>query len=93
MATPPRDGMRILWDQHVDLLSGALFMPRVNGLDIIRRLKMEKSEVKIVAISGGGTIAGCNCLELATEAGADTTLRKPLRAASVAGAVKELLPQ
>ena len=47
-----------------------IFMPQVNGLDVIRRLKKEKSEIKIVAISGGGTIAGRNCLELAAEAGA-----------------------
>lgn len=68
--------MQILWDEHVDLLIVDIFMPRVNGLDVIRRLKKEKSEIKIVAISGGGTIAGRNWLELA----------------AAAGAVRELLP-
>jgi len=92
VATTPREGMRILWDEHVDLLIVDIFMPKVNGLDVIRRLKREKPEIKIIAISGGGTIAGRDCLELAAEAGADVTLRKPLKAASVTSTVRELLP-
>ncbi len=92
VATTPRDGMRILREQEVDLLVVDIFMPKVNGLDIIRRLKRELPEVKILAISGGGTIAGRDCLALADEAGADVTLRKPLTAKVLEGTVRELFP-
>ena len=92
-ATTPRDGLRILRQEQVDLLVVDIFMPKVSGLDIIRRLKREMPEVKILAISGGGTIAGRDCLVLADEAGADVTLRKPLTAKAIAAAVGELFDE
>ena len=92
VATTPRDGLRALRDEQVDLLIVDIFMPKVNGLDMIRRLKREMPDVKILAISGGGLIAGRDCLELAVEAGADAILRKPLRAKLLTDTVSELLP-
>lgn len=80
VATTPRDGLRTLRDEQVDLLIVDIFMPKVSGLDLIRRLKREMPKVKILAISGGGLIAGRDCLELGVEASADDTLRKPLTA-------------
>jgi DNA-binding response OmpR family regulator len=92
VATTPRDGLRILREEQVDLLIVDIFMPKVSGLDMIRRLKREMPKVKILAISGGGLIAGRDCLELAVEAGADGSLRKPLTAKALTETVRELLP-
>ena len=93
VATTPRDGMRIMRDDEVDILVVDIFMPKVSGLDIIRRLKRELPKVKILAISGGDTIAGRDCLELATEAGADGTLRKLLTAKALTDSIQGLLPE
>ena len=93
VAKMPRDGMRILRDDAVDVLVVDIFMPKVSGLDIIRRLKRELPEVKILAISGGATIAGRDCLELAIDAGADDTLRKPLTARELIGSIQGLIPE
>ena len=93
VATTPRDGMRILREDEVDVLVVDIFMPKVSGLDIIRRLKRELPKVKILAISGGDTIAGRDCLELAVEAGADGILRKPLTSKSLTDSIQEILPE
>ena len=93
VATTPREGMRILRDEQVDLLVVDIFMPKVSGLDVIRRLKREMPKIKILAISGGDAIAGRDCLELAVEAGADGSLRKPLTANTIIDKIQELLPE
>ena len=68
--------MQILWDEHVDLLIVDIFMPRVNGLDVIRRLKKEK-----VRDQDGRHLRRW-----------DDCRAKSARAAAAAGAVRELLP-
>ena len=87
------EALRVCRQESPDLAVVDIFMPRTNGLDLIRRLKRDFETVKIIAMSGGGTIAGRDCLELAREAGADATLRKPVSVAKVLEAVAEVLGQ
>ena len=70
------DGLRLYKEEPADLVIVDVFMPRTSGLDVIRRLKRDSPQAKIIAISGGGDIAGRDCLELAAEAGAECTIRK-----------------
>jgi CheY-like chemotaxis protein len=76
-----KHGLFLQHETPADLIIVDIFMPDLNGLEAIHRLKKTDPRVPIVAISGGSTVAGRDCLELATEKGADHTFRKPFKAA------------
>ena len=85
------EALRLCRQDPPDLAVVDIFMPRTNGLDLIRRFKRDFPSLKIIAMSGGGPIAGRDCLELALEAGANATLRKPVSVAKVLAAVSDVL--
>ena len=66
-------------------------MPDMNGLDLIRRLRKNFSHVKIIAMSGGGPMAGKNVLELAKERGAMHAFGKPFKLEELKEAIKSSL--
>jgi CheY-like chemotaxis protein len=53
-----------------------LYMPEMEGLELIRLTRTMWRELKIVAMSGGSRVCG-NYLPEATNFGADATLSKP----------------
>ena len=76
-----KDGMFLQREDPADLIIMDIFMPDLNGLEAIQRLKKTYPETPIVAISGGNNMAGRDCLDLAREKGADYAFRKPFKAA------------
>jgi CheY-like chemotaxis protein len=65
-----------------DVLITDIFMPEIDGLEIIARCRKEFPSVKIIAISGGGDrIRNKKYLSTAQVAGADAVLPKPFAAA------------
>jgi len=54
-----------------------LVMPNIDGLEVIKRLRVECPELKIVALSGGGRNRYMDILTLANRLGADACLAKP----------------
>ena len=76
-----------------DLVITDLFMPEKEGLETIQELKREYPEVKIIAISGGGTTVKHNFLPLAGMFGALHTFPKPFDVKELLKAVKELLEE
>lgn len=55
-----------------------LFMPDVEGLQIIQTFRERWPQTRIIAISGGGATIGGDYLAVAEEIGADLSLRKPV---------------
>jgi CheY-like chemotaxis protein len=86
-----RDALRSMDDQEPDLVVTDIVMPDSDGLEIIRLLKSDYPDVRIIAISGGGMICGSTYLELAHLLGADVTLQKPILPSDLIFAVTELL--
>jgi len=79
-----------------------IFLPRVDGIAVIRELRAAASTVKIVAISAGWNVANLeinddlverDVLGVALAAGADRTLQKPLAPKDLVAAVESLLPR
>ncbi len=55
-----------------------ILMPQRDGLDLIRELRETQSDLRIVAISGGGRVSAALYLKFAAEVGADVCLEKPV---------------
>lgn len=72
-----------------DLLVTDIFMPDVDGIEVIMEAKKVDPNIKILAISGG--YRGIHLLEDARELGADIILRKPFSLQEFNKAVSNLL--
>jgi two-component system chemotaxis response regulator CheY len=70
-----KQGLRLLEHQEVDLLFVDIFMPEMDGLELIPLLRKTRPASKIIAISGGSGMK--NFLDTAKYLGADDTLKKP----------------
>lgn len=68
-----------------------LYMPGVDGLETIIRVRAQRPDAKIVAISGGGFRDKHDVLTMARQAGASATLAKPLERAELLSVVSHLL--
>lgn len=61
-----------------DVLITDILMPDVDGMEIIDEFRKRWPQVRIIAMSGGGEMVRGDYLSVATQIGADVTLRKPV---------------
>ena len=64
-----------------------IFMPRQDGIDVLRALKTRLKRPRVVAISGGSPRLQVDFLDLANELGADAIVRKPFTPSQLLRAV------
>jgi two-component system, chemotaxis family, chemotaxis protein CheY len=83
------EGMLCLRAYAPDLVVTDLLMPKKEGLETIREMRMVKPEARIVAISGAPP--DWRVLEIAKELGASETLAKPFQPDDLLHAVARLL--
>jgi CheY-like chemotaxis protein len=74
-------------DLTIDLLITDLGMPDEDGIEIIRRMRTEYPQLKIIAISGA---FGMEVLRAAKLLGAHATLSKPVTVAGLRDCIREL---
>ena len=89
-ASNGEEAMAAYREEAVDLVITDLIMPEKSGLDLIRDLRKEFPEVKIIATSGGCFIGPVGYLDAAEKFGALYTLMKPFDPNKLLEAVKEL---
>jgi CheY-like chemotaxis protein len=70
-----KEGLRLLHDQVVDVILVDIFMPAMDGLELIPHLRKTRPASKILAISGASS--EWNYLDAAKYLGANDTLMKP----------------
>ncbi len=85
------EGLEVYRDEGADLVIMDIIMPEQEGLGTIRELRKEDTEVKIIAISGGGRIDPSDYLSVAKTFGADMAIAKPIERALLLEKVRELL--
>jgi CheY-like chemotaxis protein len=73
-ASHGQEGLGYLNGHKVDLVLTDLFMPEMDGIEVIAALRAQFPGVKVVAMSGR---AGVDYLSVARELGAARILRKP----------------
>jgi len=75
IAESGQHGLRLLEHQEVDLILVDIFMPDMDGLEVIQLLRKSRPLSKIIATSGGS--GDGNYLDTAKYLGAQDTLLKP----------------
>lgn len=70
-------GVDLQNEHQFDLIITDMLMPEKGGLEVIIELKHDFPELKIVAISGGGTTNNLGHVAVAKKYGADYILFKP----------------
>jgi CheY-like chemotaxis protein len=95
-------GLKLLGKRPFDVLITDVIMPGIDGVQAIRLVREINSDIKVIAISGGGNfgpksyqpqaITTTAYLQAATEAGADWVLTKPFQKADIVDAVRQLVP-
>lgn len=69
--------MATLEKAQFDVLVTDILMPETDGLELIRRLRKSGSDLRIIAMSGGGRTRNMDMLGYAKSFGADAALVKP----------------
>lgn len=91
-AVDGEDGLRRYHTDRPDVVVVDLFMPRMDGLDVISALREDVGPAaKIIAISAGWSVRAADALKEAKARGADCVLRKPLDLEALTATVKDLL--
>lgn len=87
------EGLEVVQKSNAAIVVTDIVMPNREGIETIRELRQRFPEVRILAISGGGSNSGsANFLEIAYALGADDVLAKPFRMAELLHKVGKLAP-
>ena len=84
-------GYKLYLENNPDLVITDLIMPEREGIETIRELRKDNPEIKIIAISGGGSVEPEQYLSMAKRLGVKRTFSKPFKREEILGAVKELI--
>ena len=74
-----------------DMVITDLYMPRMKGVEAIRKIRRIDADAKIIAMSGGGPSSPASLLKGARKAGATETLAKPFDPVELLSAVHRLV--
>jgi CheY-like chemotaxis protein len=88
-----REAMAIFAAEPAQLVITDIFMPNMDGIELIIALRGQFWIPKVVAISGGGQQCGMDVLHMARLLGADATLAKPVVPTRLARLARDLLQQ
>ncbi len=86
-ATDGRDGIKQFREKPVDIVVTDMMMPVMGGDELIRKLLLERPNLRIIAISG----VEYPYLRLALGLGAKATLAKPIDADRLTDTLRRLL--
>jgi len=93
LASNGNEGLELFKRYPVDLVICDIIMPEKEGLETIREMKRLGSDLKNIAMSGGGRVSPQNYLNSASLFGASGTLGKPFSQKQMISAVQGLLSE
>lgn len=83
--------LKVYRDENIDVIITDIVMPDMEGIETISELRKINPDVKIIAFSGGGSLAPDSYLKIAASMGARYTFQKPFDINELKDAVKKLL--
>ncbi len=84
------EGLEAIRNQNIDLVLLDIWLPKMNGVDVLKKIKAMEESPQVVMISGHGTI---ETAVRATKLGAHDFLEKPLSLEKVVLTVRNALRQ
>ena len=92
-AADGREALDLLDSQAVDLIVTDLWMPNLDGVELLKRLRASNANIRVIAISGGGMRKPIDVsAALAQTWGADAVLYKPFDNEDLVNEINRLLP-
>ena len=94
IASHGREAKRIFQENPADLLITDIFMPEMDGYELIREIRISFPKAKIIAISDESLFAGMSLtdtLNTAETLGADASIQKPIELSHLYAVIEELL--
>jgi CheY-like chemotaxis protein len=87
-----KQGLKFLTDNKFDLLMIDVFMPEIDGIGVLRKIRNERHGMKIISMSGGGrgTLPG-EALNVTEALGVDKSIQKPFTRKEILPLVQELI--
>ena len=85
------DARRFIDAYSPDLIITDILMPNMDGFELIREVRKEVPDLKVIAISAGAPIGGQKVPDLASRLGADCALSKPIDQQDFLSSVNRLL--
>ena len=79
-ASDGKRAMAVFRDERPDVVITDIIMPEQEGIETILKIRCERPEVKIIAISGGARSHNLDYLGMAEAFGADDVIAKPFEA-------------
>lgn len=92
-ASDGEQGLALQAASPFDLVVTDTIMPRKTGLDVIRELKRDFPDLKIICVSGSARSSNIDLLVKAKEYGADEAIGKPFTEDQLIAAVNRLLTE
>jgi len=102
VASNAADGLEAVAAQPPDVVITDVIMPKVHGVELIKTLRERYPRIRVIAISGGGSIGPLAYkpeaisthayLAAARAAGAQEVLTKPFDLPDLLAAIRRLLP-
>ena len=86
-----RVALALLKDEPPDLVICDLFMPEMDGVEVLRELRRDYPDLPVVAISGGAYQGKVQLLDVAKGLGAVAVLKKPFQLQQLLGVVNDLV--
>lgn len=93
LAINGREALNPFRPDKIDLVITDILMPDIAGIETIRELRKVDADVKIMAMSGGGTIGATGYLRMAGMFGAKETIEKPFNVQDMLDIVSECLKE
>ena len=86
-----REALAAFEKNPVDLIVLDIFMPEIDGLEVMKILMLQVPELPVLVISGGSPVDGTNLLKVAMDLGARQVFEKPIALMEILKAVEEEL--
>jgi CheY-like chemotaxis protein len=88
----PKTALHMLSYVPVDVVITDIYMPGMNGVELVRRLGDRRTCRHVIAMTGGGVTGTANdLLAQARSAGAERTVAKPFGPGELVAAVEDVL--
>ena len=84
-------GIKAFEARPAEVVITDILMPNKEGIETILELRRTKPDVKIIAVSGGGSTQHADFLDMAKKLGADRVFAKPVDLNELADAVETLI--